>query len=391
MGDEMTGFNRAILALWGFSAAFLATGPVAAVDRTVATAGSSVRVETFAAGLVHPWGLAILPDGRFLVTERPGRLRLVASDGKLSSPLVGVPQVDARGQGGLLDVVPHPNFASNNMVYLTFSEAGQGGNGTAIARGRLETGDTPRLANVEVIFRQLPKVASTGHFGSRLAFDPQGYLWATLGERQTNEFRKLAQDLGTHMGKVIRLHDDGRVPPDNPFVGNSSARPEIWSYGHRNPQGMAVHPQTGIVWTHEHGPRGGDAVNTPRRGGNHGWPIATYGREYWGGTIFSGDKYPQQFVEPLHHWTPSIAPSGMAFYASDAIAGWRGSLLIGGLSGQRLVRLEMDGDKVVREEHLLREFDLRIRDVRVAGDGAVYLLTDEEKGEILRLTPAAKK
>ena len=376
---------RAILLL-AFITAVGVAFPAFAVDRIFATAGPSIRVATFAAGLSHPWGLAILPDGHLLVTERAGRLRLVAPDGKLSAPLGGIPQVDARGQGGLLDVVLHPNFATNDLVYFTFSEAGQGGNGTAIARGKLERGASPRLTNVEVIFRQLPKVASTGHFGSRLAFDPQGYLWATLGERQTSEFRKLAQDLTTHFGKVIRLRDDGSVPPDNPFVGRNDARPEIWSYGHRNPQGMAVHPQTGIVWTHEHGPRGGDAVNLPQRGGNHGWPIATYGREYWGGAIFSGDKYPQQFVEPLHHWTPSIAPSGMAFYTSDAIAGWRGSLLIGALAGQRLVRLELDGDKVVREEQLLRDLGVRIRDVRVAADGAVYLLTDEEKGDILRVT-----
>jgi len=367
--------------------AIASPGAAHAVDRIVATAGLSLRVKTFASGLVHPWSLAFLPDGRMLVTERPGRLRLVSPDGALSAPLAGVPAVDAKGQGGLLDVALHPDFARNGLIYLSYAEADGGVNGTAIARGRLMEDGAPGLSELKVIFRQFPKVDGRNHYGSRLVFDRSGYLWATLGERQTDENRKRAQDLGTHFGKVIRLKDDGSVPDDNPFVGQPGAQPEIWSYGHRNPQGMAIHPDTGVVWTHEHGPRGGDALNTPRRGGNYGWPIATYGREYSGAAIFTGDHYPQQFVEPLYFWTPSIAPSGMAFYTGDAIPKWRGSLLIGALAGERLVRLEMDGDRVMREEHLLRDLGMRIRDVRVAPDGKVYLLTDAAKAEILRLGP----
>ena len=361
--------------------------PAHAVDAIFATQKALVRVQTFAGGLNHPWGLAFLPDGSLIVTERAGRLRLVSTEGVLSAPLAGVPEVDARRQGGLLDVALHPEFARNGLVYVSYAEPGADGNGTAVARGRLERDGTPRLADVQVIFRQQPKVQSLHHFGSRLVFDRDGHLWVSLGERLANEFRVKAQDISTHFGKVVRLKDDGSVPPDNPFVGKEGARPEIWSYGHRNPQGLALHPVTGIVWIHEHGPRGGDAVSIPAKGGNHGWPIATYGREYSGETIFSGERYPSQFVEPLHHWTPSIAPSGMAFYTGTAIAAWTGNLLVGALAGKRLVRLELDGERVVHEEHMLRALGKRIRDVRAGPDGAVYLLTDEPNGAILRLTP----
>jgi glucose/arabinose dehydrogenase len=309
----------------------------------------------------------------------------VSDTGELGPPISGVPQVVARGQGGLLDVALHPGFADNRLVYFTFSEAGDGNtNGTAVARGVLGE-DMTSLDGVEVIFQQQPKVSSNAHFGSRLVFDNDGLLWATLGERSAAQFRVLAQDLGAHLGKVIRIHDDGSVPAGNPFVDVAGALPEIWSYGHRNPQGMALHPETGDVWTHEHGPRGGDEVQIPRAGANHGWPVFSYGTEYSGIPITNADDYPEAFARPVHHWTPSIAPSGMAFYTGDLIPGWQGNLLVGALAGQRLVRLELDGDRVVGEEHLLQGMGKRIRDVRNGPDGAVWLLTDEPNGAILRI------
>ena len=368
-------------------APLLLTVPAAA-DDIFDTDTGPIRVETFATGLNHPWSLAFLPDGGMLVTERRGNLRFVSDSGEVSTPIPGVPEVVARGQGGLLDVALHPRFADNRLIYLTFSEAGDGGtNGTAVARGVLNA-EMTALDGVEVVFRQQPKVASNAHFGSRLVFDNDGLLWVTLGERSQAQFRVLAQDLGTHLGKVIRILEDGSVPADNPFVGVGGALPEIWSYGHRNPQGMALHPATGVVWTHEHGPRGGDEVQIPRAGANHGWPVFTYGTEYSGAPITNADDYPEAFARPIHQWTPSIAPSGMAFYTGDLIPGWRGNLLVGALAGQRLVRLELDGERVVGEEHLLRGMGKRIRDVRNGPDGAVWLLTDEPDGEILRIVGA---
>ena len=368
-------------------APLLLTVPAAA-DDIFDTDTGPIRVETFATGLNHPWSLAFLPDGGMLVTERRGNLRFVSDSGEVSTPIPGVPEVVARGQGGLLDVALHPRFADNRLIYLTFSEAGDGGtNGTAVARGVLNA-EMTALDGVEVVFRQQPKVASNAHFGSRLVFDNDGLLWVTLGERSQAQFRVLAQDLGTHLGKVIRILEDGSVPADNPFVGVGGALPEIWSYGHRNPQGMALHPATGVVWTHEHGPRGGDEVQIPRAGANHGWPVFTYGTEYSGAPITNADDYPEAFARPIHQWTPSIAPSGMAFYTGDLIPGWRGNLLVGALAGQRLVRLELDGERVVGEEHLLRGMGKRIRDVRNGTDGAVWLLTDEPDGEILRIVDA---
>jgi aldose sugar dehydrogenase len=368
------------------------TAPVQALDAIFSTQRTHVRVQTFASGLTHPWGLAFLPDGVMLVTERPGRMRIVGPDGKLSTPLDGLPAVDARRQGGLLDVMLHPEFARNNLVYFSYAEPGEGGsNGTAVARGRLERGGTPRLADVQVIFRQEPKVTgSQGHFGSRLVFDREGKLWVTVGERLLDQYRVRAQTLDNHFGKVLRLNDDGTPAPDNPFIGKADAKPEIWSYGHRNPQGMTIHPETGAIWMHEHGPRGGDAVNIPRKGRNHGWPVATYGTEYSGVPIFKGERYPSEFVEPLHHWTPSIAPSGMAFVSGKAIAPWRGNLLVGALAGERLVRLEVEGEKVVRQEDMLRGLGKRIRDVREGPDGTIFLLTDEPNGSILKLTQRAR-
>lgn len=371
-------------------AAPLALAPVlpAAADETFDTEHGPITVESFADGISHPWGLAFLPEGGMLVTERGGNLRFVSDRGAVGDPIAGVPDIVAGGQGGLLDVALHPDFADNRLVYLSYAEAGDGGvNGTAIARGVL-TDDMGTLDGVEVIFRQEPKVASRAHFGSRLVFDNDGLLWATLGERSSPQYRVLAQDLGTHLGKVIRIRDDGSVPEDNPFVDVSGALPEIWSYGHRNPQGMALHPDTGAVWLHEHGPRGGDEVQIPAAGANHGWPVFSYGTEYSGDPIAQEDTYPEEFAQPIHQWTPSIAPSGMAFYTGDLLPAWRGNLLVGALAGQRLVRLDLDGDAVVGEEHLLVGMGKRIRDVRDGPDGAVYLLTDEAAGEILRIVPA---
>jgi glucose/arabinose dehydrogenase len=347
-----------------------------------------IRVESFVDGLGHPWGIAFLPDGGMLVTERSGSLRHVTDRGDVSAPIAGLPEVVVRGQGGLLDVTLHPDFADNRLVYWSYAEAGDDGtNGTAIARGRLNA-DVTSLSDVEVIFRQMPKVGSNNHFGSRLVFDREGYLFATLGERSSPQFRVMAQDLGTHLGKVIRIRDDGSVPADNPFVGQAGAMPEIWSYGHRNPQGMALNPATGAIWTHEHGPRGGDEVAIPKAGENHGWPVFSYGTEYSGAPITELDEHPPEFARPVWSWTPSIAPSGMAFYDAEEIAEWQGDLFVGALAGARLMRLELDGDLVTGEEELLVELGRRIRDVEVGPDGALYVLTDQSDGEILRITAA---
>jgi glucose/arabinose dehydrogenase len=360
----------------------------ASADEVFETDELPIRVESFAGGLDHPWGIAFLPGGGMLVTERSGSLRHVTDRGEVSAPIAGLPAVVVRGQGGLLDVTLHPDFGANRLVYWSYAEAGDDGtNGTAIARGRLNA-DMTALSDVEVIFRQMPKVRSNNHFGSRLVFDRDGYLFATLGERSSPQFRVMAQDLGTHLGKVIRIHDDGSVPADNPFVGQAGAMPEIWSYGHRNPQGMALDPATGAIWTHEHGPRGGDEVAIPKAGDNHGWPVFSYGTEYSGAPITDLDEHPPEFARPVWSWTPSIAPSGMAFYDADAIPEWRGDVFVGALAGARLMRLERDGDRVTGEEELLVELGRRIRDVEVGPDGALYVLTDQSDGEILRISAA---
>ena len=347
------------------------------VDGPRNTKVGTIKVETVATGLSHPWGLAFLPDGRMLVTERSGTLRLVSKDGKLSEPLSGVPKVVVAGQGGLLDVAIDPDFKSNSLVYLTYSEPGEGGAGTAVARGKLgESG----LDGVEVIFRQEPKVGGGNHFGSRLAFAPDGKLFVTLGERFT--FTP-AQDLTNDLGKIVRINPDGSVPKDNPFVGRTDARPEIWSYGHRNPQGAAIHPETGKLWETEFGPRGGDELNIPQAGANYGWPVVSWGSHYTGEDIPDPPTHPE-FADAIYHWNPVISPSGITFYTADAIPGWKGNLLIGGLSEQAIVRLTLDGEKVVDEERI--PMGARIRDVVQGPDGAVYALTDEGNGEILRLT-----
>lgn len=359
----------------------LAACGVDAQERVVETESGPVRVETLASGLEHPWGMAFLPDGRMLVTERAGRLRIVARDGQVSEPVAGVPQVFAQGQGGLLDVALDPAFEENRLVYLSYAEPGPGGAAsTAVARGRLAEG--ARLEGVEVIFRQEPKVTGPNHFGSRLAFAPDGTLFVTTGERYQFE---PAQDPSDHLGTVVRINPDGSVPPDNPFVDDPDARPEIWSYGHRNIQGAAIHPETGALWINEHGPRGGDEINIPEPGRNYGWPLVSWGDHYSGEPIPDPPTRPE-LAQSIHQWTPVIAASGMAFYTGDLFEDWRGDLLNGGLVSKGIVRLELDGQRVAGEERI--PLDARIRAVAQGPDGAVYALTDQDDGDVLRLTPA---
>jgi glucose/arabinose dehydrogenase len=343
---------------------------------------TAVEIATVAEGLDHPWSLAFLPDGRMLVTERPGRLRYVTRDGGVSEPVAGLPAVFAQGQGGLLDVVLDPDFAANSTIYLSYAEpAADGTNGTAVARARL---DGQQLDDVKVIFRQQPKFPVRHHFGSRLVIARDGNLFVTLGER--NSQRDLAQDLGTHIGKIVRITMDGEAPADNPFVGREGALPEIWSYGHRNLQGAALHPETGRLWTHEHGPRGGDEINVAEPGRNYGWPVITYGREYHGPAIGEGTRK-AGMEDPLHYWVPSIGPSGMAFHSGRGHPAWRGQLFVGALPAKQLVRLELGDDgRVKREERIA--IGSRVRDVREGPDGALYLATDEDAGQILRVVPA---
>ncbi|MCW5750296.1 MAG: PQQ-dependent sugar dehydrogenase [Alphaproteobacteria bacterium] len=366
-----------------FVAGILLSGPgaAAAPGEVVARIGQEAIVRTVAEGLDVPWGMAFLPDGRMLVSERPGRLRIVHRDGRLSAPLTGVPEVHARGQGGLLDVALDPDFARTRLVYLSFAEPGPGGAGTAVARGRLgEAG----LEATQVIFRQQPKVGGGLHFGSRLAFSRDGYLFITTGERYQ---RDRAQQLDNHFGKLIRIWPDGTVPPDNPFVGRSDALPEIYSYGHRNMQGATLHPDTGRLWIHEHGARGGDEINLPEPGRNYGWPVITYGVDYSGLKIGIGTHAPGM-EQPVHYWDPSIAPSGMAFYTGEALRGWKGNLFIGSINSPALYRLEVDGTRIVRQERLLADLGEQIRDVRNGPDGFLYLLTDNRNGRVLRIEPA---
>lgn len=338
------------------------------------------RVRILVEGLDHPWALAFLPDGGILVTERSGRLLRIDVDGGRRRALDGVPAVAARGQGGLLDIALHPEFARTRWVYLSYATATASGLTTAVGRGRLE--DT-RLAAFEELFRARPPAGADQHFGSRLLFDRGGYLWVTVGDRRQRDW---AQRLDTHAGKVLRLTADGGVPPDNPFVGRAGALPEIYSYGHRNPQGLALHPETGRVWLHEHGPRGGDEINPIAAGANYGWPLVTFGREYHGPAI--GVEPPQPgFVSPLHHWTPSIAPSGMAFYSGEAFPEWRGDLFVGALVHRHLQRLRFRGGELVAQEKLLADRGWRVRDVRVGPDGYLYLLTDAAAGVLARLEP----
>ncbi|HME62705.1 MAG TPA: PQQ-dependent sugar dehydrogenase [Candidatus Binatia bacterium] len=344
-----------------------------------------VDVQTVAKGLEHPWSLAFLPDQRMLVTERPGRLRLVGADGRISEPLAGVPQVYASGQGGLLDVALSPTFAKDRLVYLSFAESGEGNAGTAVARGRLgERG----LENTQVIWRQQPKVSGSNHWGSRIVFRPDGTLFVTLGERFNHSER--SQDLTATIGKVVRINPDGSAPRDNPFVNRDGARPEIWSYGHRNVQAAALHPETAQLWTVEHGARGGDELNHPEAGKNYGWPVISYGTHYSLLKIGEGTAKPGM-EQPVYYWDPVIAPSGMVIYTGNLFSGWKNDYLIGSLTPGGLVRLVMKDGKVAQEERYLGDLRERIRDVRQAPDGSLYLLTDARDGQILRITPAAKR
>jgi glucose/arabinose dehydrogenase len=345
----------------------------------------NLAVETFARGLDHPWGLTFLPDGRMLVTERPGRMRLVDAERRLSPALQGVPRVFASGQGGLLDVAADREFSANRTLYFCYAEPSEGGGRTSLARARLGSGGEPRLEDVTIIFRQQGPLSSGNHWGCRIVQMPDGNLFLTTGDHF--RYRDEAQNLGNHLGKIIRVRPDGSVPPDNPFVGRPDVRPEIWSYGHRNSQGAALHPTTGRLWMHDHGARGGDEINVPEAGKNYGWPVITYGIDYSGAKIGVGTRK-EGMEQPLYYWDPSIAPSGMAFYNGDLFPAWKGNLFVGALAGKMLVRLQLEGDKVVREERLLRDLGERIRDVRAGPDGALWLLTDSNNGRILRVVPA---
>jgi glucose/arabinose dehydrogenase len=363
-----------------------ALGAAATPAQTIVkTEMHEVRVVTVASGLAHPWSIAWLPDGRVLVTERPGRLRTLTSDFKLDrQPVAGLPRIEAYGQGGLFDVVPHPRFAETQLIYFAYAAKGVDGVGTELARAKL-IGD--RLEDVQVLFRQQPKGTTGRHFGGRIVFDRAGFVYLTLGDR--GEMGR-AQKLDDHAGSVIRLHDDGRVPQDNPFVGKPGVRPEKFTLGNRNMQGAALHPQTGELWTHEHGPQGGDEVNVMRAGVNYGWPVITYGVNYGIGTKIGEGTAKPGMAQPVYYWVPSIAPSGMAFYTGDKFPQWRGDLLVGALRDEMLVRLRLNGERVVKEERMLKGTLGRIRDVRVGPDGYVYLLTDSPNGVVARLEPAGR-
>ncbi len=354
------------------------------------SAGVLFETVQVAGGLQHPWGLCFLPDGRMLVTERSGRLRVVSKDGSKSEPAAGLPKVDARDQGGLLDVALDPQYPSNGLVYWTYAEPRAGGNGTAVARGKLIEAAPPRVEDVQVIWRMKPTLDSTKHFGSRLVFAPDGTLFVTTGERFIAEGRAQAQRLDSALGKVIRINADGSVPSDNPFVRRAGALPEIYSYGHRNIQAATLNPESGELWIVEHGARGGDELNLIEPGKNYGWPMISYGTEYSGGPIGAGITSAPNMEQPLYYWDPVIAPSGMAFYTADLFPAWKGSLFIGGLVSEHVARLTLKGRRVIGEERLL-EGRARFRDVRVGPEGALYLLTDEDAGELLRLVPPAAR
>ncbi|VVP17534.1 Aldose sugar dehydrogenase YliI [Pseudomonas fluorescens] len=378
--------RKTFLATLCASALITATAPLyAAPIQELKSEQGTLEVTSIVEGLDHPWALAFLPDRQgMLVTERPGNLRLVGADGKLSAPLDGVPKVWAKGQGGLLDVVLSPDFKQDRTVYLSYAEGGGKGDkaGTAVGRGQLSK-DLKTINNFKVIFRQEPKLSVGNHFGSRLVFDRDGYLFITLGE---NNDRPTAQDLDKLQGKVVRIYPDGKVPDDNPFVGQAGVRPEIWSYGQRNPQGAALNPWTGVLWENEHGPRGGDEINIIERGKNYGWPLATHGINYSGQPIPEATgKTAEGSVAPHHVWEKSPGLSGMAFYDADRFKAWQHNVFIGALVTQELIRLQFDGDKVVHEERLMGELNKRIRDVRQGPDGYLYVLTDEDDGVLYKV------
>ena len=342
-------------------------------------------VVVVAKGLVHPWAVEPLPGGDLLVTEKPGRMRVISADGTTGQPIAGLPAVDARGQGGLLDVALDPEFDSNRTIYWSYSEPRQGGNATSVARAVLSS-DRQRLEQVRVIFRAMPTYDGDKHFGSRLAFGPDGMLYVTLGERSDTPMRPQAQQLDSHMGKLVRIGRDGEAPKDNPFVGKPNALAEIWTLGHRNVQSAAF-DQQGRLWIVEHGTRGGDELNLIEKGKNYGWPLVAYGIEYAGGAIPNAVTAREGFEQPAYYWDPVIAPSGAQFYTGDAFPAWRGSLFVGALKDKRLVRLTLANERVTGEEHLLLDRGQRVRDVRQGADGALYLVTDERNGELWKLAP----
>jgi glucose/arabinose dehydrogenase len=371
---------------------FAAAGLAAMVSTSAFAQGQVFRepsgnlnVETIATGLANPWALAFLPDGRLLVTERAGRMRIVTRDGKLSPRIEGLPPILVRGQGGLLDVVLDRNYVQNKTIYFCFSDPVDGGGRTSLARAKLADGEAPKLEELKVIFRQEGPLSSGNHYGCRIVQMPDDTLFLTMGDHYGP--RDDAQNLGNHIGKIVRIRPDGSVPPDNPFVNRAGAKPEIWSYGHRNSQGAAINPASGRMWMHEHGPRGGDEINIPQAGKNYGWPVIGYGIDYGGSRIHESTQK-AGMEQPIIQWTPVIAPSGMAFYSGDLFPQWKGNLFIGGLATRILVRLELNGDKIVKEERLLGNMSERIRDVRNGPDGAIWLLTDNTAGRILRVTPA---
>ncbi|MGB6558378.1 MAG: PQQ-dependent sugar dehydrogenase [Pseudolabrys sp.] len=367
--------------------AVLAVGAVAhAAEQRFPSSAGDISVQTVASGLVYPWSLAFLPDGRMLVTERPGRIRIVSRNGRLSPPLGNVPRVFASGQGGLLDVILDRDFAQNRTIYFSYAEPFNGGGRTALARARLDDNEMPRLADVKVVYRQHGPASRGNHFGSRIVQANDGNLFVTNGEHFTD--RDMAQTFENDLGKIVHITPDGAPAPGNPFANKPGARPEIWSYGHRNPQGLAINPADGKLWEQEHGPMGGDEINLIVPGHNYGWPLVCYGVNYDGTPVGTGKATMVGVEDPLWHWTPSIAPSGMAFYTGNLFPSWKGSLFNGALKSEMLVRLELKGDKVVIEERLLQDLRERIRDVRQGPDGALYLLTDNRSGRVLRIVPA---
>ena len=371
MFRKLIGFLISSALFWASASAF---------SQTFTSEDYKLTVTTVAEGLEYPWGMDFLPNDMMIVTERAGRVRTVSNQGQLSAPLKGVPKVVNNGQGGMLDVTLDPEFAKNNLIYVSYSEPGKGGSGTAVARAKLDI-EHNRLEDLQVIFRQYPKSHGPHHYGSRLVFARDGTLFITIGER--GELDR-AQDFSINRGQVIRIHSDGSIPDDNPFIGRKGYRPEVWSYGHRNPQGAALHPLTSNLWTVEHGARGGDEVNIPKPGKNYGWPTIAYGKHYSGGKIGLG-THKAGMEQPVYYWDPSIAPSGMDFYSGNLFSKWKGNLIVGALKFRLLTRLVLDGEKVTREERLLEELGERIRQVRQGPDGYIYLLTDSNEGRVLRL------